>query len=416
MNRASRAAGRTAGETPGRPAGGLPESRARAPVEDALIAWRPEFPTVEATLHFISHSLGAMPRGVEEALRRYAQTWKARGIRAWEESWMGVPAELAGLIERILNAEAGSVSLHPNVTLAHASALSTLDFTPPRNRLLCTAEDFPSLLYLYEGLARRGVEVVRVPTRGERRVEEADLVAAIDERTAVVALSHVLFRTSQLLDLVPIARRARAAGALTLIDAYQAVGTVPVDVRTLDVDMLAGGTIKWLCGGPGTAYLYASPRVAPRLRPALTGWFAHERPFDFDPGPMRWDPGPRRFGGGTPGIPSYLAACPGCEIVERIGVAAIREKSLRLTDRMIAWADEFGWRLGSPRDPERRGGTVCVDVPNAERVCQALLASDVLLDHRPSVGLRLGPHFYTREEEVDLVMKRVREEVARAGR
>jgi kynureninase len=386
-----------------------------APVSDALLDWRSEFPTVEASLHFISHSLGAMPRGVEEALRQYAQTWKARGIRAWEESWMAAPLELAGIIEQILHAESGSVSLHANVTLAHASALSALEFSPPRARLVCTAEDFPSLLYLYEGLARRGAEVVRVAGRAGRRIAEEDVVAAIDERTAVVAVSQVLFRTSQLLDLAPIVRRAREVGARTLIDAYQAVGTVPVDVQALGVDMLAGGSIKWLCGGPGTAYLYVSPRLASRLEPALTGWFAHQRPFDFDSGPMRWDTGPRRFWGGTPSIPSYLAARPGYEIVARIGVEAIREKSLRLTERMIAWADECGWRLGSPREPERRGGTVCVDVPEAERVCQALLAAEVLLDHRPGVGLRLAPHFYTREDEVDLVMKRVREEVAKAA-
>jgi kynureninase len=390
-----------------------PASPLAIPAADALIEWRPEFPTVEATLYFVSHSLGAMPRGVEESLRLYLQTWKARGIRAWEESWMAAPREVAGLVERIVNAENGSVSLHGNVTLAQATALSAIDFTPPRNRLVCTEEDFPSVLYLYQGLARRGAEVVRVAARAGRRIDEQDVIAAIDERTAVVAVSQVLFRTSQLLDLAPIARRAREAGARTLIDAYQAVGNVPVDAQALGVDMLAGGCIKWLCGGPGTAYLYVSPRLAPQLEPALTGWFAHQRPFDFDPGPMRWDPGPRRFWGGTPSIPSHLAAQPGLEIIARIGVPAIREKSLRLTGRMIAWADECGWPLGSPREADRRGGTVCVDVPDAERVCQALLAADVLLDYRPGVGLRLAPHFYTREDEVDLVMKRVRDEVAK---
>ncbi|MGH7730394.1 MAG: aminotransferase class V-fold PLP-dependent enzyme [Candidatus Eiseniibacteriota bacterium] len=396
---------------------GAPERRGGdRPSEDALLGWRTEFPGVEASLYFVSHSLGAMPRGVEVSLRGYAQTWKARGIRAWEESWMGAPIEVAERVERILNAERGSVSLHLNATLAHATALSALDFAPPRNRLVCTAEDFPSMLYLFEGLARRGVEVVRVPSRADRRIEEQDVAAAIDERTAVVALSQVLFRTSQLLDVAPIARRARQAGALTLIDAYQSVGTVPVDVQALGVDMVAGGSIKWLCGGPGTGYLYVSPRVATRLEPALTGWFAHERPFEFDPGPMRRDPGARRFWGGTPCIPSFLAARPGLEVIARIGVGAVREKSLRLTRRMIGWADEFGWRLGSPRDDAGRGGTVCLDVPEAGRVCEALLASDVLLDHRPGVGLRLAPHFYTREDEVDVVMKRVHEEVRRATR
>jgi kynureninase len=392
-----------------------PPSPTAAPARDTLLEWRPEFPTVEATLHFVSHSLGAMPRAVDESLRQYAQTWKARGIRAWEESWMQVPMEVAGLIEGILNAEPGSVSLHSNVTLAQATALSAIDFASPRNRLVCTAEDFPSALYLYQGLERRGAEVVRVAASPTGWVREGDVVAAIDERTAVVAVSHVLFRTSHMLDLEPIARRAREVGALTLIDAYQSVGAVPVDVGTLGLDLLTGGSIKWLCGGPGMGYLYASPRLAPRLEPALTGWFAHQRPFDFDPGPMRWDEGPRRFWNGTPSIPAYLAARPGCEIIARIGSEAIREKSLRLTERMVAWIDECGWRLRSPREPGRRGGTICFDVPNAEQVCRALLATEVLLDYRPGVGLRLGPHFYTRDDEVDLVMRRVRDEVARLG-
>jgi kynureninase len=381
---------------------------------DPLLDWRAEFPTVEATLHFVSHSLGAMPRGVEEALRLYAHTWKSRGIRAWEEGWFELPAALGDSVGQILNAEPGTVSVHPNVTLAEAAALSAVDFRSPRDRLVCSAEDFPSTLYLYEGLERRGAKVVRVAAREKHTVEADDLVAAIDERTAVVAVSHVLFRSAQVLDLAPIARRAREVGALTLIDAYQSVGTVPIDVRALDVDLLAGGSVKWLCGGPGAAYLYCSPRVSERLRPALTGWMAHERPFDFDTGPMRWDQGSRRFATGTPAIPGIAAARPGIEIVQRVGVRAIREKSLRQTERMLAWADEYGFPVGSPCERERRGGTVVLDVPHSADVCARLLAADVLLDHRPGVGLRLAPHFYTRDDEVDLVMRRVLEEVRRA--
>ncbi len=382
---------------------------------DRLLEWRAEFPTVEAALHFISHSLGAMPRGVEEALRQYAQMWKARGIRAWEESWFALPTEVGDLVGGIFNAEPGTVSMCENVTTAQAIALSAVEFRAPRNRLVCTAEDFPSVLYLYEGLTRRGAEIVRVVARDGRAIAEADLIAAIDERTAVVAISQVLFRSSQLLDLAPIARRAHEAGAVTLIDAYQAIGTVPVDVRALGVDMLSGGSVKWLCGGPGAGYLYVSPRVREGLEPALTGWMAHESPFDFDPGPTRRHTGARRFWTGTPAIPAFVAARPGYEIVARIGVAAIREKSLRQTGRMIALADEYGMRVASPRAPEKRGGTVVLDVPHADAVCQALLASDVLLDFRPGVGLRLAPHFYTRDDEVELVMKRVRDEVRRAG-
>ena len=381
---------------------------------DPLIEWRREFPTAESTLHFISHSLGAMPRSVEGALMNYARIWKTRGIRAWEDEWFELPTRVGDVLAGILGAPAGSVSMCENVTTAQAVALSAIEFRAPRNRLVCTAEDFPSVLYLYEGLARRGVEVVRVPARADHTLDEADLIAAIDERTAVVAISQVLFRSSQILDVRAVAEHARAAGAMTLIDAYQAVGTVPVDVEALAVDFLAGGSVKWLCGGPGAGYLYARPATTSALCPAFTGWMAHENPFAFDSGPMRWAEGPRRFSTGTPGIPAFVTARCGYEVIAAIGVAAIRAKSLRQTERMIALADDYRLRLASPRDDARRGGTVCLDVPHADRVCAALLAADVLLDHRPGVGLRLAPHFYTRDDEVDEVMKRVRDEVGRA--
>ena len=249
-----------------------PAARSAVPpptTTDPLLEWRREFPSVETTLHFASHTLGAMPRGVEEGLRRYAQLWTMRGIRAWEEGWFTLPTEVGNIVAGLIGAAPGSVSMHENVTVAQAVALSAVDFTPPRNRLVCGAEDFPSVLYLYEGLARRGVEVVRVAAREGRTLEEDDVIAAIDERTAVVALSQVLFRTAQLLDVGRIARRALKAGALTMIDAYQAVGAVPVDVNAQGIDFLTGGSVKWLCGGPGAGYLYAGPRAA-RLEPALT--------------------------------------------------------------------------------------------------------------------------------------------------
>jgi len=382
---------------------------------DPLLEHRAQFPSLERTLHFASHTLGAMPAGVEASLVDYARAWGARGIRAWEERWMAVPRAVAGAAERLIGAAAGSVSLHPNVTVAQAVALSCVDFTPARNRLVCTTEDFPSVLYLYEGLARRGAEIVRVPPREGRSVEAADVVAAIDERTAVVAVSHVLFRTAQVLDLSPIAARACAVGALTMVDAYQSVGTVAFDVLAPQVDFATGGSVKWLCGGPGTGWLYVEPARAARLEPALTGWFGHEQPFAFDPGPIHRDPGERRFWNGTPCVPAYLAARPGFELVASLGAAAIRAKSLRQTARLLALADEAGFRVGSPREDGRRGGTVCLDVPNAEAACRRLLAEDVLLDFRPGVGLRLAPHFYTRDDELDEVMRRVREAVRAAN-
>ena len=384
-------------------------------VSDPLLAWRTRFPSVENVLHFASHTLGAMPAEAEAALVEYTSLWASRGIRAWPERWMAVPGEVAASVEQLIQAPPGSISLHPNVTIAQAVALSCIEFAPPRNRLVCTAEDFPSVLYLYEGLARRGAEIVRVPARAGRRVEEADLISAIDERTAVFAASHVTFRTSQLLDLAPVLAQARAMGAISLVDAYQSVGIVDVDLGVLDPDLLTGGGIKWLCGGPGTGYLYVSPRVHATLEPAITGWFAHEDPFEFSSEPHRLHIGERRFWNGTPCIPAYLAARAGFAIAAEIGGEALREKSLRLTERMIELADEHGLAVVSPREASRRGGTVCLDVPNAERVCERLLASDVLLDHRPGVGIRLAPHHYTRDDEVEDVMARVRAAVDAEG-
>ncbi len=356
-----------------------------------------------------------MPRGVADVLAEYARTWSARGIRAWEESWFTLPAEVGDRVGAILHAEPGTVTMFENVTQAQNLALAAIDFRGPRNRLVCGAEDFPSMLYLYEGLARRGAEIVRVAARDGRRIAEPDLVAAIDERTAVVAISAVLFRTARVLDLAPILARAREAGALALIDAYQAVGTVPVDVRAQDIDLLTGGSVKWLCGGPGAGYLYVAPRLRDRFEPAVAGWMGHEAPFEFDSGPFRRDRGARRYWTGTPAIPAFAAARVGYEIVARIGTDRIRAKSLRQTGRMLALADEYGMRVGSPRADHERGGTVVVDVPHADRVCARLLAADVLLDHRPGVGLRLAPHFYTRDDEVDEVMARVRDEARAAA-
>jgi kynureninase len=382
---------------------------------DPLLAYRERFPILARTLHFASHTLGAMPAAVADSLAEYARTWDTRGIRAWEERWMGVPRQVAGSLETLLHAQSGSVSLHPNVTIAQAIALSCIDFPPERPRVVCTEEDFPSVLYLYEGLARRGAEIVRVPAHDGRHIAVEDVVAAIDERTAIVALSQVLFRTAQVVDVAPIARRAREMGAISMIDAYQGAGTLDIDVREPRVDLMTGGAIKWLCGGPGTGWLYVRPELSAKLRPSITGWFGHEQPFAFDSGPHRVDPGDRRFSNGTPSIPSYLAGGPGIAIAAEIGGAAIRAKSIRQTERMIALADEYGLPVGSPRRNELRGGTVCLDVPGAEAACQALLARDVLLDYRPGVGLRLAPHYYTRDDELDEVMRLVRDSVRAAA-
>jgi kynureninase len=307
-------------------------------------------------------------------------------------------------IAPLLGAPPGSVSMLPNVTIASAVALSALPYAPPRNRIVMVDGEFPSVRYVYESLATRlGGRVVTVPSPDGRGLS-ADverIIEAIDERTALVAISHVLFKSAFVLDIPPIAEKCRRVGALLLLDAYQSVGTLPVDVEALGADLLVGGVLKWLCGGPGGAFLYVRPDLRGKLEPALTGWMAHPAPFDFEAPPMRYRDDAFRFLLGTPAIPALYTAREGPRIIAEAGIAAIREKSLRQTSRLIALAEARGFRCSTPRDPARRGGTAVADFDNALEVSRELNARDVVVDYRPGVGIRLSPHFYTEDRELD---------------
>ena len=371
---------------------------------DALLRFRPEFPILEKTTYLISNSLGAMPRAAATALAEYAETWASRGVRAWADSWWDLSVAVGDEIAPLLCAPPGSVSMLPNVTVASAVALSCLEYPPPRNRIVMVEGEFPSVRYVYDSLATRlGAEIVAVPSpRGDGlSADEERIVAAIDDRTALVAISHALFKSAFVLDVAPIAERCRRVGALLVLDAYQSVGTMPVSVEALGADLLVGGVLKWLCGGPGGAFLYVRPELRRSLTPALTGWMAHPAPFDFDPPPMRYREDAFRFLLGTPAIPALYAAREGPRIVANAGIAAIREKSLRQTSRLIHLSESRGWRCPTPHDPARRGGTAAVDFDHALEVSRELNARDVVVDYRPGVGIRLSPHFYTEDGELD---------------
>jgi kynureninase len=375
-----------------------------------LLAWREEFSILARVTYLISNSLGAMPRAVREALASYADDWATEGVRSWEtRGWFTLPVEVGDLIAPLLGAPAGSVSTHANVTLASAVVASCLDFTGERNRIVCSALNFPSIIYLYRQQERRGARLHLVDSPDGIHVPLDDMLAAIDERTALVPISHVIFKSAFIQDVEAIVRRAREVGALVALDTYQSAGAMPVEVARWDVDFAVGGTLKWLCGGPGVAYLYVKPELAAELEPALTGWMAHREPFAFDPGPMERNDGAWRFANGTPAIPALRACRPGLEIVNRVGVEVIRANSLRQTRRLIDAADARGWTVNTPRDDAQRGGTVSIMVPDCERVSRELLARDILIDFRPGAGIRLSPHFYTTDQEIDRAVAAIAE-------
>jgi kynureninase len=375
---------------------------------DSLLRWRAEFPLAETTAYLINHSLGAMPRRTAERLREYGETWSTRGIRAWQEGWWEMPVTTGNLIGRIIGAGEGEVIMHQNVSVCQSIVTSCFDWRGPRNKLVTDGLNFPSNDYIYHSLERLGARVVSAASPDGMMLPTELILDAIDEETQLVSVSHVAFRSSYLQDLGAIVRRAHAMGAYVFADLYQSAGTVPLDVRALNLDFATGGSVKWLCGGPGAGYLYARRDLWPKLEPAATGWVAHAAPFEFEVGPMRYAEDAFRFLNGTPNIPALYAARSGYEIVAEIGVESIREKSLRQTQRLIDLADESGVRVASSRDPERRGGVVVLDVPNARAVTDELIRREVMVDYRPGAGIRVAPHFYTSDEDIDRAMAELR--------
>jgi kynureninase len=368
---------------------------------DPLLAFREEFPILEKTRYLVSNSLGPMPRTVPEKLAEYARDWGELGVKAWNRGWWELPVSVGDEIAPLINADAGEVVMMPNVTIAQTAVLSAIDFPKGRDTVVMTELDFPSVRYAYAAMAERlGARVVVVRSDDGISIDPEKLLAAIDERTRLVAVSHVLFRSAYVMDADAICRHAHQVGALVSLDSFHAVGIVPVDVKRSKTDFLTGGVLKWLCGGPGACFLYVNPAVRDQLKPALTGWQAHARPFAFEE-TMEFTSGPFRWLNGTPVIPALYVSAEGPRIIRRAGIDAVRAKSLRLTSRLIELADARGYKVNAPRDPMRRGGTVAIDVPHGYEVAQHLLSRDILVDYRVGAGIRIAPHFFTKEEEVE---------------
>ena len=373
-----------------------------------LLSYRAQFSILEKTNYLINHSLGAMPNATYNRMHDYAETWATRGIRAWEEGWWEMPITVGDKLGRIFGAPAGSVAMHQNVSVCQALILSCFDLTGKRNKIVYEAMNFPSVMYVYEAHAQAvGARIITVPSDDSITIDTQRMVDAIDEETLLVPISHVLFRSAYIQDVKAIVEKAHSVGAYVVLDAYQSAGTVPFSVTDLNVDFATGGSVKWLLGGPGAGWLYVRPDLQQQFFPKVTGWAAHRAPFAFA-AEMDYAPDIHRYLHGSPAIPTLYAAESGYDLINEIGVERIRAKSIQQTSRLIECADEQGWRINSPRQAAQRGGSVILAVPHAGEVVRELAARNVLVDYRPGAGVRIGPHFFNTDDEIEAVVSEIK--------
>jgi kynureninase len=360
---------------------------------------RDRFPILHDRAYLVNHSLGAMPETVSEELAIYAEEWATRGVEAWSEGWWETSVTVGDEIAPIVGAPLGSIAMMQNVTVAEAVIASCFRLQEPRNRVVFSELNFPSVMYLWEGMP--GAEIKLARSWDGITVPTETFLDAIDERTAVVALSHVLFKSAYLQDIAAITERAHEVGAMVALDCYQSAGTIPFSLTELNVDFAVGGSVKWLCGGPGAGWLYVRPDLHNTLRPGLVGWQADSDPFAFRPGGIVYAEGIWRFLSGTPNVPAWYAARAGYRIVNEVGVERIRESSLAMTGQLIEMADELDIPIRTPRQPELRGGTITLGVEDEQRVAAELISKGVIVDGRPGAGVRVGPHFYNNQEDLE---------------
>ena len=344
--------------------------------------------------------MGAAPLAAKAALEAYWEEWAAEGPEAWE-MWLPRIAEIADGIGAIVGAPAGSVFLGPNVSVMQAAIATCLDFNGERNEVVYEALQFPSVTYVWKEWERYGARVRVVPSDDGRTIPTERIVEAITEKTAIAVLSHAYYVSGALADIRTIQAHCRSVGALLCVDAYQTTGVYPYDVTEWDLDLVTGGSHKWLCGGPGCGFLYVKPSLLERFRPAVTGWMAHEHPFAFEDAPIEHAHSMYRFGTGTPTIPGYVVAKPGHDFIRAAGVENIRAHSVRMTTKIAEMALERGLRVNSPLQPEHRAGWIGIDFDDSENVCRKLISERVFLDYRPGCGLRVSAHIYTSAGEID---------------
>lgn len=361
---------------------------------------REQFPILADSTYLVSHSMGAAPLGARVALDDYWDEWARDGPEAWER-WLPRIGEIADGIGAIVGAPPQTVFLGPNVSLFQGAIASCFDYRGSRNEVVYEALQFPSLTYVWREWERFGAKTVVVSSDDGRTIPTERIVNAITERTALAVISHAYYLSGAIADVASIQRRCRDVGAILCVDAYQTTGVYPYDIVALDLDVAVGGSHKWLCGGSGCGWIYVRPAMLERFRPAVTGWMAHARPFAFEPAPIEHAASMYRFGSGTPTIPGYVVARPGHDLIRSVGVPAIREHNVRLTTRLAQGALERGFTVPTPLEPDRRTGWIGMDFENAQDVYRGLIARRIFVDYRPGCGIRVGPHFYTTDDDID---------------
>ncbi len=380
---------------------------------DPLLAFRDRFPITQRTNYLINNSLGAMPASARASVGAFLDAWDRRGVRAWGDGWWTLQEQVADRIAGVLGVAPGSVSMHQNVAVALAMILSCFRCDGRRNRIVYADRNFPSDQYIYEAHARLGAQLVRVgPAADGISTDGEQIAAAIDDDTLLVAIDHVMFRSSAIVDIAPIVRKAEQHGAFVILDVFHSVGVLPLQLGQLGVHAVVGGALKWLCGGPGNCFLYVRPDLVKGLQPTFTGWAAHKQPFLFSPNGQDYRDDGGRFATGTPNVPALHSGKEGIAIVAEAGLPAIRAKSQRLTQLLVEAAQNAGLAIRSPLQAERRGGHVAIDVPHGYEVCQALAEREIVVDYRPDAGLRVAPHFYNTEDEVRAAIAAIREILA----
>ncbi|MEO6597519.1 MAG: aminotransferase class V-fold PLP-dependent enzyme [Planctomycetota bacterium] len=377
---------------------------------DPLLAYCARFPITEHCNYLVNNSLGAMPSAARESMAQFLGEWETRGVRAWGDGWWTLQEKVADQVAMVLGVPSGSVTMHQNVAVALEMILSCFSFDGARNKVVYADRNFPSDQYIYEARARQGARLVRVPAASDGFSTDGQQIAdAIDDKTLLVAIDHVMFRSSAVVDIAPIVEKAHAVGAFVVLDVFHSVGTLPLRLHEWGVHAAVGGALKWLCGGAGNCFLYVRPDVTKSLQPRFTGWAAHKQPFAFSPDGQDYRDDGGRFATGTPNVPALYAGKEGIAIVAEAGLPAIRARSQKLTTLLVDEAKRKGFGIKSPPAAERRGGHVALDVPHGYAVCQALAAREIVVDFRPDAGLRVAPHFYNTEDEVKAAVRAIRE-------